>query len=398
VSVRIRLPMASRDPQESHRVATPLELFFDLTFVVAVAQAAATLHHGLAGGHATDVLIGFPLAFFGLWWAWMNFTWFASAYDVDDAVYRLAVLVQMAGVLVYAAGVPRAMEHGDFHLGVTGYVIMRIGLLAHWLRAARSDPDRRACCLRYAVGIAVCQVYWIVLVFALPQDVLVPGFVLGALAEIAVPMWAERAGATSWHPHHIAERYGLFTIIVLGETVLAATLAVQGALDAGDSFDDLVTVAVGGLLVVFSMWWIYFDQPAHHVVDRAREAMTEGTGGNFLWGYGHFLVFLGAAATGAGIALAVDQATGRSELSDGLAGLVVTVPVSAYVLTVWALNARAKRPGPMRSYACPVTVGLIGLLSLLGEPVLTTGLVLAGLVAVIVIVGERDGDRLPHPG
>ena len=235
MSVRVRIPMVSRDPEESHRVATPLELFFDLTFVVAVAQAANSLHHGLAEGHAANVLVGYPLVFFGLWWAWMNFTWFASAFDVDDAMYRAAVFVQMAGVLVYAAGVPRAMEHGDFGLGVTGYVIMRIGLLFHWLRAARSDPEHRPCCLRYAAGIAACQVYWIVLVAFLPHSWLVPGFVLGAALEVAVPVLAERVTATTWHPHHIAERYGLFTIIVLGESVLAATLAVQQAVDAGDS-------------------------------------------------------------------------------------------------------------------------------------------------------------------
>src|SRR3712207_575373 len=137
-SVRFRIPMSSRDPRQAHRVATPLELFFDLSFVVAIAQAASSLHHGLVDGHAGEVLVGYPLVFFGIWWAWMNFTWFASAYDTDDALYRLIVLVQIAGVLVLAAGVPRALEHHDFGIAVLGYVIMRVGLLSHWLRAARA--------------------------------------------------------------------------------------------------------------------------------------------------------------------------------------------------------------------------------------------------------------------
>jgi low temperature requirement protein LtrA len=112
--------MEPRDPDEEHRVSTPLELLVDLTFVVAVAQASASLHHARAAGHASSALQAYPVVFFGVWWAWMNFTWFASAYDTDDAVYRLATLVQMAGILVLAAGVPRAFEHHDFAVVVLG--------------------------------------------------------------------------------------------------------------------------------------------------------------------------------------------------------------------------------------------------------------------------------------
>jgi low temperature requirement protein LtrA len=382
--------MTSRDPAESHRAATPLELFFDLTFVVAIAQAANSLHHGLASGHAGDVLVSYPLVFFAIWWAWMNFTWFASAYDIDDALYRLAVFVQMAGVLVLAAGVPRAMDGQDFAVATLGYVIMRVGLLAHWLRAARADPERRRCCRRYALGVFVCECYWVALLLV-PHELWLPGFALGVVAELLVPVWAERVGATAWHPHHIAERYGLFTIIVLGESILAATIAVQTGLDAGDSFAELATVAGGGLLIVFSMWWLYFDMPSEHVVDRARRAMSEGTGGNFLWGYGHYVVFASAAATGAGLALAVDQATGRSALSATQAGFALTVPVTCYLLAIWALHARDKRPGPMRTFACPVAALLVLASSGLGEPVLGTGIVLAGLVALAVVAARRAG-------
>src|ERR1043166_4315029 len=112
--MQLHVPMTGRDPEQAHRAATPLELFFDLTFVVAVAQAAAGLHHGLVEGHVGNVVVGFPMVFFAIWWAWMNFTWFASAYDTDDAIYRMLTLVQMAGVLVLAAGVPAAVHHYDF--------------------------------------------------------------------------------------------------------------------------------------------------------------------------------------------------------------------------------------------------------------------------------------------
>src|ERR687894_772060 len=122
--VRLLTTMSSRDPDEPHRVATPLELFFDLTFVVAVAPASSTMHHLLVGGGAADALVAFPLVFFAIWWAWMNFTWFASAYDPDDAAFRLLVFAQMAGVLVFAAGVPRFLEDLDPSVAVAGYVIV----------------------------------------------------------------------------------------------------------------------------------------------------------------------------------------------------------------------------------------------------------------------------------
>jgi low temperature requirement protein LtrA len=384
--MQVHRRMAPRDPTESHRAATPLELLFDLTFVVAIAQAAASLHHGLVGGHAGDV-VAFPLVFFAIWWAWMNFTWFASAYDTDDVVYRLAVLVQIAGVLILAAGIPRGMDGGDFAVITVGYVVMRFGLVGLWLRAAVSHPAGRTCASRYAVGITVVQVLWL-LRLALPQEVGVATFLVLVVAELAVPIWAERGGRTSWHPGHIGERYGLFTIIVLGESVLSATVGIQMALDDDTSAGDLATIAVGGLLIVFAMWWIYFDLPIERVVESLRASFDDEGWAPFIWGYGHYFVFGGAAATGAGLAVAVDQVTGHSVLSDPQAAMSVTVPVVIYLLTVWGLHLRYKAAGPLRTFGVPVTAALILASSFTAEPVLLTGLALSGLVAVWVVASR----------
>ena len=386
--------MTGRDPAQTHRGATPLELFFDLTFVVAIAQAASGLHHGLVEGHAGEVLIGFPLIFFGIWWAWMNFTWFASAYDTDDAVYRLAVLLQLTGVLVVAAGVPRALNEHDFGVATLGYVIMRLALVAQWLRAAASHPDGRRCALRYAGGLTAVQLGWVARL-ALPGAAGIAGFVVLVAAEMAVPYWAESAGRTPWHPGHIAERYGLFTLIVLGESVLAATVGVQVALDTTSTFGDLAPVIVGGILIVFFMWWMYFDMPGEEVVARARDAFTESLRGPFLWGYGHYVVFTSAAAAGAGLAVAVDQATHHSKLTDTQAGFAITVPVAVFLLAVWVLHYATKTPGPMRTYAVPIGVVLILASSFTPQPVLGTGVVLAGLVAAAVIA--RCFEPAPPP-
>ena len=220
-----RRQMIGREHESRHRASTNLELLFDLTFVVAVAQAAHALAEHLIEGRVGAGVEGYFSVFFALWWAWVNFTWFASAFDTDDVPYRLLTLLQMSGVLVLAAGVPDAFD-GNFTAVTLGYVVMRVAMIAQWLRAAGSDPQSRLTCLRYAAGIAVVQVGWVSRL-ALPPGLRWASFLLLVLAEIAVPYWAERPGMTSWHPAHIAERYGLFTIIVLGECVLAANVALQ---------------------------------------------------------------------------------------------------------------------------------------------------------------------------
>src|SRR5436305_8140 len=309
--MRLHVPMAGRDPAETHRASTPLELFFDLTFVVAVSQASAALHHGLVDGHAGQVLVGFPLVFFAIWWAWMQFTWFASAYDTDDVPYRLAVLLQLSGVLVLAAGVPRALDARDFGFVTLGYVMMRMAVVGQWLRAAASHPGGRPCALRYAAGITLAQLGWVARLALSDAAGMTVFFVLVAV-ELAVPFWAEGVARTPWHPGHIAERFGLFTLIVLGESVLSATVGVQTALDGAARFADLAPVVVGGIRVVSCMWWLYFEMPTEETVARIRSQFTERLSGGFVFGYGHYIVLASAAAVGAGLAVGVDQATHHS--------------------------------------------------------------------------------------
>src|SRR3954452_8672927 len=141
-------PMRARAAGEPHRVATPLELLFDLCFVVAVAQAAAPLHHSIAEHDVAHGVQRYLMVFFAIWWAWMNFTWFASAYDTDDDVYRITTLVQIAGALVLAAGAVPSFDDGRYAAITIGYVIMRLALGSQWLRAAWGDPVLRATALR----------------------------------------------------------------------------------------------------------------------------------------------------------------------------------------------------------------------------------------------------------
>ncbi|MFC0600346.1 low temperature requirement protein A [Streptomyces palmae] len=366
--------MTARDRTELHRAATPLELFFDLCFVVAVAQAGLQLVHKVAEGHPGLGVADYAMLFFAVWWAWMNFSWFASAYDVDDVPYRVVTLIQIAGVLILAAGVPRAAQRHDFTVVWLGYAVMRLALVSQWLRAAASTTgEERRCAFWYAGGVAACQVGWLGLV-VLPEHARPWLFLVMAVLELSVPLRAERHYRTSWHPHHIAERYGLFTIIVLGETISAATVAVQSALDESAVLGELLPIACGGLLIVFAAWWIYFAVPIHEHLASHQEG--------FLWGYGHYLIFASAAGIGAGIEVAVEQATGKAHITASAAAAAVTVPSALFLFTVWLLHARHHKRG-VGQLTLPVSAALVLLCTAAGRlAVLTAGLVCAASVAV----------------
>ena len=383
VGSRIRVPMRERATDEAHRASSPLELLFDLTFVVAVAAITAQLAHGIADGHGLEELPAFLQVFFAIWWAWMNFTWFASSYDTDDVPYRLMTMVQMAGVLVLAAGVPSAFEDGDYLAVTLGYLVMRAGLVAQWLRAAVEEPAGRRTALRYACGVAGLQVLWVLRLLlaeagVLPGGLLIPAFVLLAALELSVPRWAERARRTTWHPHHIAERYGLFTIILLGESVLAASNGATAAIEAGGVSAALLTVALSALVLLFALWWLYFLEPSG-------EGLASSRHRSWLWGYGHFGIFAALAAVGAGLEVAVEQAGHHVEATPTAVGYAVAVPVAAFLVLLWAVHAPIVsslviRPGAILSGAAVVL-----LLPLVAE-VTGVAFVVAFVAAVCALV------------
>jgi low temperature requirement protein LtrA len=377
---QVRRRMSARDTAEANRNSSPLELLFDLTFVVAVAQVAEELRIEIEAGHVLQGIVPFVMVFFAIWWAWMNFTWFASAYDTDDVPYRLMSLLQMGGVLVLAAGVPAAFEHQNF-FGITlGYFIMRVGLVAQWIRAAIENPDGRTTALRYAGGVTVIQLGWISRLL-LPTDVanqwwtVYLAFVLLVALELIVPVWAERPGMTTWHPHHIAERYGLFTIILLGETIAVLAAAIGTIVTAGDRVGPLIAVGISALVLIFGLWWLYFLQPAG-------DALAARRSGSFAWGYGHYFVFAGLGALGAGLGVVATFAGGHSTVSPEIAVASVSIPVALYLVALVAVQLPIL-PGIIVHARIAVPAALIVLLLPLAAPVFGVPIVFAALAAVI---------------
>jgi low temperature requirement protein LtrA len=374
---RFRTRMVARDTDEAHRVSSPLELLFDLTFVVAVSQIVGQLADGIRAGHGLESLGPFLMVFFAIWWAWMNFTWFASAYDTDDVPFRITTMVQMAGALVLAAGVPAAFATENY-LGITiGYLIMRIGLVAQWTRAAIDDPANRATSARYAIGISVVQLGW-VLRLLFPLSIQLPLFFVFLVLDISVPLWAERTGSTNWHPHHIAERYGLFTIILLGESVAAATAGVQDVVVHGLNW-SLVAIGTAALVILFALWWVYFLEPAGEGLTRFRRR-------SYFWGYGHYFVFASLAAVGAGLEVAVQTTGGHGGAPAEVAGFAVGLPVAAFLALVWFVHAPLVRRTVVSPAVLLPAAVVVALVPLAGGAIgLPAVMIILALVCVAVI-------------
>ncbi|MFJ4267378.1 low temperature requirement protein A [Paenarthrobacter nicotinovorans] len=329
--------MGGRDPHEKHRTATPLELFFDLTFVIAFGVAGNQFAHAVAEAHFWPGLLAFSFAMFAVIWAWINFTWFASAYDTDDWVFRAVTMVQMVGVLILAMGIEPVFhsiiegKHVDNFTMVLGYIVMRVALVFQLLRAARQDPQRRETCLRYAKYVSIVQVGWVA-VLLIDAGVLTT-FLMAAplfVLEMSVPGLAERKARTPWHAHHIAERYGLLAIIALGECLIGAIETLRAMVALHGWTLDTALVGFSGTGLAFAMWWIYFILPSGPALHLQRHR-------SWVFGYAHMPVFAGIAATGAGLHVAAYYIDHEASISAAAAVASIAIPIILFKVSLTTL-------------------------------------------------------------
>ena len=336
-------PMSGRDPDED-RGATPLELLYDLVYVIAFAVAADVLAHAIIEGEVGPGLGAYAFAIFAITWAWLNFTWFASAYGNDDALFRVATVVQMVGVVILTFGLPVSFQNAadgespNNGLLVVGYLIMRVPLVVLWLRAAREDPGNRRTSIAYAVVIAIAQVGWALTTLpGLSFEATVTFIVVLAAAEMIAPVLIERRfGRAPWNATHIAERFGLLTIIALGE-VVAATVAAVGVLVSVQGWSvGAVVIAASGLIMAAGFWWAYYLIPTRTILTRWPER-------TFAWRYAHLPLFGAIAAVGAGLRVAADGVEHQALTLLQIA-LALAVPVGcvlALVFLIWSVLLRS---------------------------------------------------------
>jgi low temperature requirement protein LtrA len=278
----------SKEGGERH--ASWLELFFDLVFVVAVAELA----HKLGGDISPAGFAGFVVLFIVVWWAWVGETFYDNRFDTDDPLHRLLTILQMFAVAALAVNV-----HDAFGATATGftlsYVAIRAILVAQYLRAGRHAPAARPLTRRYARGFALAAAIWLLSAFTPPPW----RFALAALAlavDFGTPILAGRLHADlAPDSAHLPERFGLFTLIVLGESVVAVVRSL-----AGQGWGP-ASVAEGllGLGIAAGIWWVYFDNLDGAAIRAARGAGR--TGLYQVWLYAHFPLVVGLAATGVGV-------------------------------------------------------------------------------------------------
>lgn len=382
--------MTGRDPKEKHRASTPLELLFDLTLVIAFGQAGSQAAVLLELGHVWYGVLGFVIAMFAVIWAWINYSWLASAYDNDDIFFRVATLVEMIGVLIMALGMPQFFssldggEYVDNGVTIAGYVVMRTATIALWLRAAAHDPARRRTTLTYAVWLSIVQVGWIVVAIAhQTQPIALTLMTLLVVLEMLGPWVAERRGGTPWHAHHIAERYGLLVIITLGEVLLGTILAISAIVEVEGWSVQAVLVAGSGTLLAFAMWWVYFVLPSAELLERHRER-------GFVWGYGHLILLGSIAAVGAGLHVAARVLANEAHVDAVFAVLCVAIPLLVFEVMVFALYAYLARvfdPVKVMLLAGAAAVLVAGTVAAASGMSIGGSLLVVALSPVVLVVG-----------
>ena len=254
-----RTPRISATRREGERV-TPLELFFDLVFVLAITQCTALMAHDPTWSGLAQGLLVLGV----LWWAWVGYAWLTSVIDPEEGAVRIVMFAAMAAMLIVSLCVPEAFDDLALTLALA-YGVFRCAHIALFMLASPEDDALRHSVIGLAAstGIAVAILAAASLFDGVAQGAL---WALALFLDMAGPYFF---GSEGWTlvPHHFAERHGLIVIIALGESIVAIGVGAAGELDLG-----IAAVAVLGVALAAAMWWIYFDVVALISARRLAEA------------------------------------------------------------------------------------------------------------------------------
>jgi low temperature requirement protein LtrA len=350
---------------------TPLELFFDLVFVLAITQCTALMAAeptwtGLAKG---VLVLGV------LWWSWVGYAWLTSVVDPEEGAVRIVMFVVMAALVVAALCVPDAF--GDTALlFACAYGIVRFGQIALFLVASRDDPKLRQSILGLAGSTALGVGLLIAAAFT-------DGWAQGALWVVALVLDMGEPflfGSEGWKlvPGHFAERHGLIIIIALGESIVAIGVGASGGVDTG-----VVTAATLGVAVAAALWWLYFDVVAL-VAERRLSRAPVGREQNEIardsYSYLHFPMVAGI------VLVALGTKKTLAEVGDPLDAVPATALLggaAAYLLAHVAFRLRNLHTLNKQRLACAVL--LLALVPVAVElPALATLAILAGVLTALI--------------
>jgi low temperature requirement protein LtrA len=366
---------------------TPLELFFDLVFVLALTQCTALMAddptwEGLAQGM---LLLGV------LWWSWVGYSWLTSVVDPEEGIVRFAIFGAMAGLLVVALCVPEAFDDLGL-LFACAYGVVRFGQIVLFVVASRDDPALRRSVSGLAIGTAIG-------VGLLAAASFADGALQGALWALALLLdMAEPYvfGSEGWKlvPEHFVERHGLIVIIALGESIVAIGAGAEGDVDAG-----VVAAAVLGVAVAAALWWLYFDIVAL-VAERRLAKAERGREQNEIardsFSYLHFPMVAGIVLVALGLKKTLGDVEEPLKLVPAVGALGGT---ALYLLAHVAFRWRNVHRFSIQRLLC--ALALLALIPAATElPALATLAILTAALAVVIayetIRFAELRDRLRH--
>lgn len=308
------------EPTLGERHASWLELFFDLVFVLAVAQVTRILtdQSGPAG------LLKYAVLFLPVWWSWVGYTFYADRFETDEAEYRILMFCGMLTVAAFSLCVGGAFTPTGDTSAVISYALVRLVLIGLYVRAAYFVPLARVYCRQFIIGFGAACVLWIGSLF-LPAPYRYAAWGLAILVELVTP-FLDRRNATviPIDRSHIPERFGLFTIIVLGEAVIATAM---GASQTAWTVPSIATASIGFAMAA-AIWWIIFD----FVEDNA--VVSPRLFPRFVYLYGHYFVVASIVAIGVGVEHAIKETTEAHLHAPSLALIGGGIAVCLTVITM----------------------------------------------------------------
>ena len=282
--------LRSGDDQSIEKHADWLELLFDLIFVAAISQIALNLSGNYS---AITFLESLPL-FFAIWWGWSGHTFYLDRFGTDDIFNRILTMAQMVVVASLTINVKNALTTTGSGFAIS-YAILRFILVAEYVRVGRHVPEARPLTNRYSIGFGIAAFIWLISAFV-PAPARFVLWVLALLVDFLTPFTAGEIHINfPPHPTHLPERFGLFTIIVIGEAIVSVVIAISNV--GLNLFTGLIGLM--GLIISFTIWWGYFEEAG------GAEARVQERGDQIakyqLWLYSHFPLMLGIVGTAAGI-------------------------------------------------------------------------------------------------
>jgi low temperature requirement protein LtrA len=368
--------------REGERV-TPLELFFDLVFVLALTQCTALMVDNPTWEGVAQGVVALAL----LWWTWTGYAWLTSVVDPEEGAVRLALLASMAALLIAALAVPDAFGEQALEFALA-YGVLRAAHIALFVLASRGDPA-----LRHSVaGLATSTAAGVGLLIAgallggAGQAVL---WALALLLDMGAPYFRHPSRAEGWRlvPGHFAERHGLVIIVALGESIVALGVGTDVGLTL-----SVATTAVLGIVLVFELWWIYFDVVAIANVWRLVRAPA-GRERNELardvYSYLHFPLVAGIVLAALGLHEALAHA---DESLKAVPGFALLGGVAIYLLGHVAVRLRGAHTLNRQRLALALILFALIPVALELPALATLGAVTALLCAMIAYETRRYGE------